>query len=85
MSNADISNDLEKETKKWLERIDKERNKIVLIDDDRKGLLKNIDAYISDTKHFLEKKDLIRAFEAVIWAWSWLEILQELKIIKKNS
>lgn len=76
-----IENDLEKETKKWLERIEKERKKVTTTQ--RKDLLKNIDAYISDTKHFLQKNDLIRAFEAVIWAWSWLEILEELKVIEK--
>jgi hypothetical protein len=85
MNNKDISNDLEKETKKWLERIEKERKDIILLDNCRKDLLKNIDAYISDTKHFLKKGDLIRAFEAIVWAWSWLEILEELKVLKREK
>jgi len=36
--------------------------------------LENISAYISDSRYFLERGDLIRAFEAVIWAWAWMEI-----------
>jgi hypothetical protein len=36
--------------------------------------LENISAYIADSRYFLEKNDLIRAFEAVIWAWAWMEI-----------
>jgi len=36
--------------------------------------LENISAYIRDSQFFLDKGDLIRAFEAVIWAWAWREI-----------
>ncbi|PKM91965.1 MAG: DUF357 domain-containing protein, partial [Euryarchaeota archaeon HGW-Euryarchaeota-1] len=24
--------------------------------------------------YFLEKGDFVRAFEAIIWAWAWIEI-----------
>jgi len=75
--------ELRHETEKWLKRIEKKREDVVLIDNSKKGMIKNIDAYISDSKHFLKNKDLIRAFEAVVWAWAWLEILEELNIIKK--
>jgi len=36
--------------------------------------LANIAAYLSDSRYFLGKGDLIRAFEAVVWAWAWIEI-----------
>ena len=36
--------------------------------------LEDVSAYIRDCQYFLEKGDLIRAFEAVIWAWAWMEI-----------
>ncbi|MCK5474169.1 MAG: DUF357 domain-containing protein [Candidatus Aenigmarchaeota archaeon] len=36
--------------------------------------LVNINAYMSDTNHFKEKEDFVRAFEAVVWVWAWLEI-----------
>ncbi len=45
-------------------------------------LLTNIRAYIEDSGYFLEKGDFIRSFEAIIWAWSWLEILKELKVLE---
>jgi len=77
-----MENELKKETEKWLERIKVERKKVVLIDKNKKKMLENIDAYISDCEHFIKKNDLIRSFEAVIWAWAWLEILKELKILK---
>ena len=77
-----MENELKKETEKWLERIKVERKKVVLIDKNKKKMLENIDAYISDCEHFIKKNDLIRSFEAVIWAWDWLEILKELKILK---
>ena len=37
-------------------------------------MLENMSAYLSDSHYFLEQDDLIRAFEAVIWAWAWMEI-----------
>jgi hypothetical protein len=74
---------LRKETEKWLEKIEVERKKIKLIDDSKKELLNNIDAYISDCRHFLKEGKLIEAFEAVLWAWSWMEILLRLKILKR--
>ena len=63
-----VEEELRKETIKWLERIEK-------IDfDGDKDFVENIRAYISDSKYFLKRNDLIRAFECVVWAWAWLEI-----------
>ena len=78
----DLENELRKETEKWLGKIKIEEEKIELLDEDRKDLVENIRAYIKDCNYFLEKNDMIRAFESVVWAWSWIEILKELKIIK---
>lgn len=75
-----IEKDLEKETLKWLEKAKKEFKTIKKTQD--KEFLTNIEAYIKDTNYFLEKKDLIRAFEAVIWAWAWLEIGKRKGILK---
>jgi len=77
--------DLKKETEKWLKKIKDERKKIILVDDNKKDFLKNIDAYISDSEQFLQKNDLIRAFEAVIWSWANLELGLQLNILKKAS
>jgi len=47
--------------------------------------MENISAYIRDCQYFLEKDDPIRAFEAVIWAWAWMEIgLQKGILINKT-
>ncbi len=73
-----IDEDLRNETEKWLKKIEKERKKIGSGDD---YIIKNIDAYISDSRHFMEKGDLIRAFEAVVWSWAYLEIGRQKKLI----
>jgi len=79
-----IEDELRKETLKWLERIETEKLNIVI----KKGgeeFMENIEAYIEDSKYFLNKSDLIRAFEAVIWAWAWLEIGLKLDIFSKKE
>ena len=63
---------LRAETEKWLERL--ESIKI----EGEEWFVENIKAYISDARHFLDNGDLIRAFEAVIWAWAWYEIGKEI-------
>lgn len=65
-----LETDLREETLKWLGKAEDTLSKIS--GDER--FLENISAYISDSRYFLEKGDLIRAFEAVIWAWAWMEI-----------
>ena len=73
-----IDEDLRRETERWLAKIEEERKKIGSGDD---YIIKNIDAYISDSRHFMEKGDLIRAFEAVVWSWAYLEIGRQKKLI----
>ena len=63
-------------------KIEEERKKIRIEDGGKDYLVKNMDNYISDSKHFLQRGMLIEAFEAVIWAWSIMELLKELKIIE---
>ena len=75
-----IEQDLQKEINKWFPKVKQEFKKIKSTTDP--DFLKNIQAYIKDTDYFLEKKDLIKAFEAVIWAWAWLEIGKRKKILK---
>jgi len=45
----------------------------------------NITAYISDCRYFLEQGDLIRAFEAVIWAWAWIEIGLDVGVLVRKE
>lgn len=65
-----LEEELRRETEKWLERLE---NKIRVLDGDRR-FVENIKAYAKDCRYFLEKSDLIKAFECVVWAWAWFEI-----------
>lgn len=84
MNNMTVEKDLKNETEKWLKKIQADRKKIRLADKSKENMLKNMDAYMSDSEHFLKKGDLIRSFEAVIWSWSILELGLELGIFSKN-
>jgi uncharacterized protein len=66
----DLAVDLQDETLKWLERA----RDLYAKCQGEEAYMENISAYISDSRYFLEKGDFIRAFEAVIWAWAWMEI-----------
>ncbi|MBU3904584.1 MAG: DUF357 domain-containing protein [Nanoarchaeota archaeon] len=68
------------ETHKWLERIEPIVKKIEYFDTKGGSLFINMKAYISDAKHFIEQKDYVRAFEAVIWSWSIYELCLDLGI-----
>lgn len=70
----DTQKNLKEETNKWLEKLDEE---LVGLDRDV-DQMENVIAYRDDTEHFLEEKDFIRAWEAVIYAWGILETLQRL-------
>lgn len=78
----DVSEQLQLETKKWLAKIKAERPNLELVDKSKADFLQNIDAYVADAEHFLFHKDFVRAFEAVVWAWSWLEIGKIIDILK---
>ena len=76
---------LQNETKKWLGKI---RGKKIIPKENSKEVreqITNIKAYISDCKYFLDNGDLVRAFEAVIYAWAILETLERLHMIEDES
>lgn len=76
-----LEEELREETLKWLRRIEERMSGI----DGDKEFMENIRAYISDSHYFLEKGDLIRAFECVIWAWAWLEIGLEVEKLHETA
>lgn len=78
---GDLEGALRAETLKWLELA--ESLFAAVSGDDH--FLENIAAYIKDSNYFLEKGDLIRAFEAVVWAWAWMEIGLETENLKKTG
>ncbi len=77
-----LESELREEIEKWAGRIEREIEKVKIKDEGKKHFLSNINAYVKDSKYFLEKGDLVRSFEAVIWAWSWIEILKELEVLE---
>ncbi len=74
----DLEGNLREETGKWLLKIREEMKSVQLKDRSKERFLENVNAYIQDSEYFLKKNDLIRSFEAVIWAWSLLETGREL-------
>ncbi len=76
-----LEEDLRTETLKWQEKADELFARISGDED----FLKNISAYIHDSSYFLERGDLIRAFEAVIWAWAWMEIGLDRGLLHQKS
>lgn len=80
MVGKDTEQELISETQKWLEKALEKRKGI----QGRKDFLENIDAYLKDARHFLKEKGLVRAFESVVWAWAWIEIGLQEKILREN-
>lgn len=76
--------ELEIQTKKWLKKIEKQKNSIEILDKRAENEVVNIKSYISDAKHFLEKEDFVRSFEAVIYAWGILDTLNRMGLIKTD-
>jgi hypothetical protein len=69
----DTEKQLIEETIKWKARIEEELAKAEPKSERGKEFLSNISAYVKDSGSFMEKKDFVRAFEAVIWAWAIFE------------
>jgi hypothetical protein len=73
---------LKSETEKWAAKLRKELPSAAPAVKEGREFIVNIKAYLDDSGRFTEKGDLVRAFEAVVWAWAWLEIGREMKILK---
>ncbi len=78
-----LEGELRKEIEKWKGKIEKEMKKAKPKNKEGERFLSNIRAYVKDSKYFLEKGDLVRSFEAIVWAWSWIEILKELGTLEQ--
>ena len=75
---------LKEEIEKWSSRMEKEMQNMEPYGTKGEDFLKNIKAYFKDTGYFLKKEDLIRSFEAIVWAWAWLEIGKEMGFLRKE-
>ena len=56
----------------------------VVSDGKTENEMENLKAYISDSKHFFENGDLVRSFEAIVFAWGIWETLLNLGLVKKE-
>ncbi len=77
---------LVEETNKWLAKLEGEMKNARASEKYKKPaeeIMENIRAYISDCRHFLEKKDFLNAYEAVVYAWGMYEVASRMKIIVK--
>jgi hypothetical protein len=83
----DIKERLRGETARWLSRLEGAYAGFTptgrLPEGELRPVRQNIEAYIMDSRHFLEKGDLVRAFEAAIYAWGLLEACQHLGLAKE--
>lgn len=77
----DVESILISETKKWKDRIEEEILKVSPKCSEGEEFIENIRAYIKDSDYFMVKKDFVRAFEAIIWAWAILETGRKAGII----
>ena len=77
-----VEEELRNETLKWLGRIEEKIKNVEAANEKGQEFMRNIEAYISDSRYFLEIHDLVRAFECVVWAWAWLEIGIEMNILR---
>ncbi|MFB6295003.1 MAG: DUF357 domain-containing protein [Candidatus Nanohaloarchaea archaeon] len=78
---TDTAEQLETETEKWRDRLQDRLAQLEPVDDDGEMILENARAYLEDADHFEEDGDMVRAFEAVVWGWSWVEIGEELELL----
>lgn len=74
-----IEADLAAEVEKWSKRLDDSLLNLSPLCKRGVKMLQNIKAYRQDSKHFLERGDLIKSFECLVWAWALLETGKELK------
>lgn len=80
-----LEEDLRAETEKWLLRAEEALEAVSARGEEGERFRINVAAYLSDSRHFMEKGDLLRAFEAVIWAWAWIEIGLEVGVLVKKG
>ncbi len=80
----DIAKSLIQETLKMKDRLYEVLPRIHSENPEGDQFLENIKAYVKDSDYFIERDDPIRAFECVVWAWAWLEIGLEMKLLKEK-
>jgi len=72
------------ETEKWAKKIAESLSRTSPCGIGGNDFVNNIKAYVSDSGHFMKKRDYVRSFEAIIWAWAWLEIGKEIDYLEEE-
>lgn len=68
--------------KKEIDQMDEIIEEVKVVDKKGNDIMELSKAYFSDSKHFFEKKDFIRAFEAVVISWTYIDSGLHLKVFK---
>ena len=76
---------LKEEIRKWTVKLDGALSGTNSVGEQGAKMFSNIQAYRQDSKHFLERGDLIRSFECLIWAWALLETGKEFKQLQNQT
>ena len=79
-SDNSTDEELKNQTLKWLKKAEEKLSRVEK-KDDAEYIVKNAQCYIKDANYFLGQKDFVRSFEAVIWAWAFLEIGQNCGLV----
>ena len=72
---------LREEIKKWMKKLEESLDRAKALNPRGVEFLTNIKAYQSDSLHFYQKGDLVHSFEALIWAWAYLEIGKDVGLL----
>ncbi|MBI4173521.1 MAG: nucleotide exchange factor GrpE, partial [Candidatus Aenigmarchaeota archaeon] len=77
---------LESETLKWLGKLQERVKGLPKASDSKVAAeLENVHAYLKDCQHFLDRKDYVNAFEAVIYAWGILETMERMGLLEQDG
>ena len=70
---------------KWLSKIETFMQNVEILDPRGEEMIANINAYVNDSRHFQEQGNLVLSFECMVWAWSVLEVCQQLGVISAKD
>jgi len=75
----DLEAKLESEIETWKQKLTEESIQDL---EGNQEFINNIKAYYNDSQHFREERMLIESFEALVWAWAWLEIGKKYNFVR---
>lgn len=77
-----ILEELENLCKREVEKMEEVFRKIKVIDSSGLRLFNLALSYFYDSKYFLERRDLIRSFEAIVISWAYVDAGLNLKVFE---